>query len=493
MNRVGEILEKEVAIAPEVSKSSPPDPEVKSELSELELVFEKYANTPMVYMFNGVPQRADGSYQARELCIFLQNDKLPPVFFEIKFQEAARLRAELDEQEALAPNESDDDANEKNLDDTHSAENEAEDALRNTAKPEITSESKPKKIIETKISVAEAASSESIVKANPLSEKGIPDTKSKSDAYIVQSEGIEAEDVPVAKPIELHMDDTTIEPTARLEVLDLSMDIEPDATLLGQTENETLAGPDEVAVDDHIEDNVVSVVGLDTTNITAIEIEPELKSEHDSLIDQTSLRLDIPVEIDSSEPIPEDNSKQSPVIATAEISDTPSDEVYDLSVLPTVAIPVNDTEVLVTHFEDDMTVVDEVHELLTGLSNEIVGTQEPESNHEEVEPAKIEKLYKCLDAQIKVLSDIDNDELTDAMKVDAMHNSLVAILEEAQITDADLAARLYLEEYGMSGLLDISRQSQSPVAKVSHTLAEQCKKVARFATTLLVRFEKSTS
>ncbi len=68
---------------------APANNEEEPVLSERELLIQQYADIPMTYTVNGVTHTVSGAVEAVALCVWLQNEKLPLSFLEIKFQEAA--------------------------------------------------------------------------------------------------------------------------------------------------------------------------------------------------------------------------------------------------------------------------------------------------------------------------------------------------------------------------------------------------------------------
>lgn len=96
-------------------------------------LFDRFAHTPMAYMVGGVPQHASGSYEALQLCEYLQNESLPLGFLEASFEDAVALAERIKDEEKPQEN-----PDEENKDELIPDEPDAVEVVEQAAKAEPT-------------------------------------------------------------------------------------------------------------------------------------------------------------------------------------------------------------------------------------------------------------------------------------------------------------------------------------------------------------------
>ena len=479
-------LRREGSIVEEVEQSSSDNGEV---FDAREQVFERFADTPMAYTVNGTTYRASGSHEAILLCNFLQNEKLPAAFFEAKFQEAAMLSNELIDEELKSAEEAI-----KALDTAH--EQDVDDADTSSESDDLRMESQdsPADIRQREVSSQSASTPSPDVIERLIAEHG-PD---KSDSKVDKAE---ASTTPPENEAPVHLLDdesevviSTIQPV-QVESVPIPhvapTMIEPQQFELPRHE------PQSTSEDIAIENEIVSetplsvVVPGEIAPIDSQAVNPadaiEISEKDDELQVSTSLDAPALVEQHSEHAVVQEEPPLEPEHPEirVELIDDSSEDILAVS-------EYKYHEVQIDLEPQQQTSLDELAELLAELSfqDEAESSDAPKYDMEPEESRRIEKLYKCLDAQVQQLAQVEKDGQNIDEALEAVYATISEVAKEAGIDDTEFLARLYVEVYGVSGLYDIVQTPTHLKTQHSSRLISQSHKVASFATRLIVYCER---
>ncbi len=127
--------------------------------------------------------------------------------------------------------------------------------------------------------------------------------------------------------------------------------------------------------------------------------------------------------------------------------------------------------------EDERDMVAHVKDLLEYFAQRL---DEPVSD----KPEKIDLLLQCLQAQLDIVRQETDPEITE----EALLETLEAILTEVGVEDAQYLASIYMQLYGIDELFDAHTNTVTTVA-VNQQIIEQCRKLARMALRLFAHHE----
>jgi len=483
------------------------EPEHEPVFNERELVLERFANTPMAYIVNGTPHKARGSYEAVMLCEFLQNEKLPAAFLEVKFQEGAALIAALDVSKPDTADIPTD--NEQDL----PADMRASAVTDTASSKEGSGAESQSKSNNSKSSSGEAATPDQRTDTSPSDpdnapipiEKISPASNVKSGSKVIEQPSSDAREAKNTKE----------EPTNELLLPIMSLQAESaELTSADDSQDEHLAeGP---TVDEFIESDV--------NHAKHQEVPVPSDAPIDAILTEEEISIPEPIEVESTdteiaqvniEDVDKDNEEPEEVdvaafepidMNTADISEslemsdehteeqTVLDDLSEGNPLETFSIPHMDDieEMADTHMEleaDQDADLNNLNELLIELSTKYEGGETNEDEPEE--PARINQLYECLEAQVQEFVQSSTSEVNEEVTLAAIQNVLKEIADEAGIENTELLAELYLRQYGISGLFDITQLPAASVSQNDSRWVAQYSKIAQYVMQQLVRHEKT--
>ena len=484
--------EFEDSLGDEISESMEAEPT----LNELELVLEKFANTPMAYNGASGVHIAHGSRQAIEMCDFLQNDKLPAAYLEAQFHAAASLYDTLQKEandntevvrESTAPT------------DTEKAgdRDDVEKTVRDDSRPE-----------KTEVRAIERAQTAAPIKpVQALDEKKRVDTLKTSKTTDSDSAVSSKKKLSTTKqsvPLPKKTDGSPPNGTVVIPIHDL---IAPTIITTSENDTQTLDSTLEKIKVNHI------IVTVDTEAERASSdvdtIGPSTENVQNESIDQIPIQIELNDDvIVAAEDVPLCEPKEDmPPIESDNITindyvdedDSPDNEIlpFDLTdeVIDDIQVKADLYELLddidkedeptvelaaeeqidreeIEYFESADLTVDDFTDVLVDLYRHIndadVGSASEaiELGFEENEPGSVvelepnvqihlESLFTCLEAQVNALSpeDMFRIESEDILPTH-IFNSLLGILDELGVPDSTKFLEMHVAKYGCSGIFD---------------------------------------
>lgn len=472
-------------------------------------IMQEFADIPMVYEREGELLYAEGSYHAVQLCLYLQNDKLPASFFRRNFTAAAARHAEIDaaeeeeekNKEASADildgqTDSQDDVSQSDIATEHKqtlkpkpespiAKTSVDSQIRidtvqvnNVSSepriPTIASKLVPLDSVKNARVSVEKQSNNVVIDAK-ISKKS---TATSLQARTSSSKQSDSEFNVKIKPV---LDDSLVDTNKQREVEAVGIVRVPEAEDI--LVNDEVVLYEKIKPEYKVDDDVAVLIAENTPEeftphlLVASEskVEPgiELELEEDVVATaETTFSTYIENINDDeylqSDDVEEDISNQG---ATLERSE-------DVKAMPQTEIIVELNHVL-EHFAHSY---DEEVQFQQGDQLAETEPMIPKVLNDEHAAA----LYQCLEAQIRLLTETERATYSLTNKLPRQIKiTFETFFEEIGVEDPELAARLYAEKYGVSQLLDIVAPIALSKTTITVALSERYHRMAQFITSLL--------